>query len=269
MAKSVAAKYQEIAGIDMICVGGSTAIGNAYSKSDVDMWATYSQLPSSTERQNIVHKLIEEYGNEPQPRYATEGRGDSLRIDGIDVHIILGHNDEFLQLPKNREEVMGTPYEVGIADFFDSVVLYDSKGIWKQVETELEDYPVNIGIRIIGENLDKIITVLQDDMQKAIMTQSSFLVLEVQGPSLERFLRILFALNKRYYRRLRDISAVISGLKILPRDCELRLKAYAKEKFPSEMHIILFGLVNDTLPLIKESYPEIAIDEVSRQLERR
>ena len=268
LAKFVAEKYKQITGIDLIAVGGSTALRNAYSKSDIDMWATYSELPSVEERQKIVCKLIEEYGNEPQPKWVTRGQGDSFLIDGVDVHIVLGHNNDILQVPDNREQVMGTPHEAGISEYYDSVVLYDAKGLWRQVKAKLDDYPVSIGEKIINENLNKIITILQDDMLKAVMTQNIFLILEVQVLSLEAFLRILFALNKRYYRRLRDISAVISDFKIAPKDCELHLKAWAKEQSPSRIRAILLNLVKDTLPLIKEGYPDIAIDESVRQLER-
>lgn len=268
LAKHVAEKYKQITGIDSIAVGGSTALGSAYSQSDIDMWATYSELPSVEERQKIGCKLIEEYGDEPQPKWVTQGQVDPFRIDGVDVGVMLGHNNDLLQVPDNREQVMGTPREVGISEYYDSVVLYDPKGLWRQVKARLDDYPVSIGEKIINENLDKITTILQDDMLKAVMTQNIFLALEVQVLSLEAFLRILFALNKRYYRRLRDISAVISDFEITPKDCELRLKAWAKERFPSKIRVILLDLVKDILPLIKEGYPDIDIDESVRQLER-
>ena len=67
----VAAKYKRITGIDSIAVGGSTALGNAYSESDLDMWATYSELPDNDERQKILCQLVEEYGDSCRGRPRT------------------------------------------------------------------------------------------------------------------------------------------------------------------------------------------------------
>ena len=182
-----------------------------------------------------------------------QGQADALRMDGVDVHIMLGHNNDILQVPDQREHVMGTPHEVGISEYYDSVVLYDVKGLWKQVKAKLDDYPVSIGEKIINTSLDKLIHTLRNDMLKIVMTQNIFLVLEVKVTSLETFLRLLFALNKRYYRRLREVGAVMSNLKSFPKDCELRLSEYIKEQSPTGVQIILLNLVKDILPLIKES----------------
>jgi predicted nucleotidyltransferase len=266
IATCIAEEYKKINGIDSIAVEGSTALGTAYSESDIDMVVTYSESPNNEERQKAIRKIVNQYGNEPQPGYVIMGQADGFCINGIDVSIILGHNDYLLQYPNTRQKSMGTSNEIEIFGFQNNIVLYDPKAIWKHVKEELDNYPIDIGEKIIGENLDKIIVIL-DDIIKAIITQDEFTHLEAQYDALQAFLRILFAINKSYYRRFKDLSISISSFANIPKNCESRLREWAKEHCSVRLRLIILDFLRDIIPLI-EIYPGISADKKTHHLRR-
>lgn len=266
LARRIADSYKQIRGISSVAVGGSTAIGSAYVGSDLDMWSTYSKLPDPQETQEITRKLLEKHNNEPQPNYVMHGHVNAFRLDGIDVIIMLGDNDSLQQVPDKLDQLMGTPDEQFVAEYYYMVVLHDPKGVWKQIKARLSDYPTDIGAKIILTKLEELVRIVKDKIPKALTTGNVFFASELKVASLDEYLRLLFALNKLYYKRLIDVGVLLSQLEVMPNACKQRLITCAREDSLSKVRGMVLNLVKDTLPLIETVYPSIDLSESYRQL---
>ena len=117
LAEFVAERYRNVEHIDSVAVGGSTAIGSAYLGSDLDLWATYARPPDPGERTATILEIVQARGGEAQPTYASSGQVDALRLDGIDVIIMLGPSDSLARVADDIQESLGAPKECYAAEY--------------------------------------------------------------------------------------------------------------------------------------------------------
>ena len=85
--------------------------------------------------------------------------------------------------------------------------------------------------------------------------------------SIDEYLRLLFALNKCYYKRLIDVAALLPELGTKPKACEQRLAEWIGANSLQKVQRVIMELLKDTIPSIERIYPNVDLSWSFRRLE--
>jgi len=214
IAERIAVEYSRLPEICSLAIAGSTARGNADRFSDLEIWMTYSSMPDAGSRLEILRNL-DESGNPVLAGSIDEAvmQAESLVIEGVQVGLMPGTNDQLLEVPDRAAAQVGEPSEIGIADFHDCIVLYDPNQMYHIVKARLNDYPISAGTRVINRKLQEIDQVCQRDIPRAVESNSP---LTCRTAAIEALLRIVFVLNRDYFPRLKDAEWLLPEMPHLP-----------------------------------------------------
>ncbi|RKY63733.1 MAG: hypothetical protein DRP99_03500 [Candidatus Latescibacterota bacterium] len=260
IAKRVAQAYAKLDGVDSLAVGGSTARGNADRFSDVEIWMTYSSLPDEEARKQILNKLDE--SGHPVLMKDLEGGAklaETFRVSGVQVSILPGTNDDLLSVGIDIEKHLGEPSEKGLADFHDCVVLYDPKGLYETVKRRRENYPVDLGIKLIKRKLYEVVKICAVDIPRALRNGNWLWILDSRSTAQEALLRVVFALNRDYFPRVKDAEWLILSMTHVPKGFLKGISEYAREPDIRKARKMLINLTKDLISLVEQIWPQ-AID---------
>lgn len=268
IARIVAAHYQQAFDLGFMCVIGSVARDSADAHSDLDLIACFLQSPSAAQHRMGIERLLAEYGNPPQPQTYNQGPVEGFRIQGVDVSIFFGQPEEFAEITKNRDLLMGTDGETNIAVYHDAIPLFDPQEIWRKIRDQLAAYPVDAGVRIIRSQIEQIVYLLEGKYQKAIRSGSPLVFHELRCAMIDSLLRLLFALNRQYLRRLSDLPAVAQGLPDAPDGCVERFGALVGMGSARPFWNASMRLLSELVNIIPKKYLDLELDATTEQLLR-
>lgn len=268
IARIVAAHYRKTFDLGFMCVIGSVARGSADAHSDLDLITCFLRPPSAAQHRMGIERLLAEYGNPPQPKTFNQGPVEGFRIQDVEVSIFWGQPEEFVEIPKNRDRLMGTDGETNIAVYQDAITLFDPLEIWRKVRDQLAAYPVDAGARIIRSQIEQIVFLLEGRFQKAIRSGSPLVFHELRCAMIDSLLRLLFALNRQYLRRLSDLPAVAQSLAYAPDGCVEGFSALVGMGSASQFWNASMRLLSELANIIPKTYPDLELDATTEQLLR-
>lgn len=269
IAKRVALAYAELNEVDSLAVGGSTARGNADEFSDIEIWMTYSELPSGKDRKQVIGEL-DESRHPVLMQKLDDGMtlAESFVVSNVQVGILPGTNDMLLSVGTDIEKCLGESSEKGVADFHDCVILYDPKRIYDVVKNRLNDYPVILGTKVIQRKLRELVKICALDMPRAIKNQNWMQLLESRAIAQELLIRIAFVLNKDYFPRLKDAEWLLQSMTHLPEYFASRMNEYAREYDPVKARQLLIDIIKELLSLTNQVWSEPIGNEIIASVQR-
>jgi len=178
----------------------------------------------------------------------------------------LGPSDALVRVTDGLAESLGTPMECYAAEYHHMLALHDPDNVWGETKAILSAYPVKAGATVVQTKLEDLVRIARDGLPKASATRNLFSATALRVDALDAYLRILFALNHQYYKRLIDVSALFPRLNRKPVESGTTLNRLAEAGSCREAQEHLLTLIEGVLPLVGEVYPSADIEWSLRRL---
>ncbi|MBN1994767.1 MAG: nucleotidyltransferase domain-containing protein [Anaerolineae bacterium] len=259
LAVQISHRLRKFEGIQAIVVGGSVARNYADEYSDLEMPLFWPKLPPDTMRKAIAADLHADFLTE----YNGPAQEDNLLINNFQVdfwHNTVAEEETVIADVLTRFET-----DLGSSNFMDTVrvciPLYGEAIInrWKE---KAQHYPPELAVRNIQENLAHL-----DHGQLALHVKRHHPTL-VYGHLSElqkHIFLVLLALNREYFPTFKWMYQALAKMPIKPPDVEQRFRNAFN--CPQDESVgDMFRLINETLFLVEQHYPQIDTTAVRKRL---
>ncbi len=272
IAEQIAKRYAENSKVDAVFLGGSAARGCADGHSDIELGVFWNDDPLKEEREKVINSLdfidkqyigIHSYnaGEEiwdDDFYLGTDNQGN--RASGSLVEV--GHQrTEYIEriLKEVTEEFNSDDLKQGLlAGVIDALPYYGNEKIneWK---SQAREYPIELAKAVIRRHA-QIDHFWRWEMflkrnENLFGLYSSFNAIE------EKLLRILLALNGKYFCNLKWIYLEAETLTIKPERFIERMRDVFIIK-PEEAASMIYDLVDETYDLIETHHPDVDVDRL-------
>jgi len=197
---------------------------------DIDLFIYCTEIPTSSERQEMLTSLREEIGQVEIGKLESGhwGQGDCLSIAGVETWLL------YFTVAEARlelEEILAGKrlgrldsyyYPIGRCAMWKAMrVFYDPDGILASFKQRLAEYSQGLQMAIIDHHLAALDDV--EDLERAVQRKDVFFFHFALDLALDHFLQALFALNKEYFPSRKRSETYLRGFKVKPVACEQRL----------------------------------------------
>ncbi len=272
IAEQIAKRYAENSKVDAVFFGGSAARRCADGHSDLELGVFWNEDPTKEERSGIVHSLdfvdkqyigICSYNAEEELwsddfYLGTDNQGN--RASGSLVEVA-NHKTDFMEgvLKEVMEEYNPDDLKQNlVAGVIDALPYYGNEKIdkWK---SQAREYPIELAKAVINRHAQidhfwcwEMFLKRNENM---LSLYSSFTAIE------EKILRVLLALNGRYFCGFKWVYEEAQTFEIIPNQFIERLREVFTSK-PEEGVLLIYKLVDEIYDLIETHHPDVDVDRL-------
>jgi predicted nucleotidyltransferase len=266
LARELVPAYSEKDGVRMIGLGGSAARGTSDRWSDLDVVVYWDEIDEewieSVPLRSVGLERTDMMNMSPGTCI------ESYHLEGLKVdfgHVTLAMWEEWLGPIMNDNK--GDPELIGmVGGFLDSIPLH-GETLFREWEARLKDYSDELAEDVIKRNMGIYV--------KGYLTHQCFergdLLAFQDGmcSMLKKMISISAALNRKYYSGAepRWIDHHLEGMKFIARELTGDNVRWMLNNPGEESERMLYGIVEDTLTLIAERFPEL-VDRVEAKRHR-
>lgn len=301
LAERVGRAYMGIADVRAFVIFGSTADGVVDEDSDLDTVAYCESIPPLPAREDAMRRL----GADPEACSSqTHWEGspwDTVRLpDGGDCCILLKRTadvqakavsarDKIIRFCRRldplRERINGMPdpesdrllaeaaaggfwpSEEVLADLESCLVVADPEGVVRAWQAEIADFPAEARKVAIEHRLFFATMWVNEDMPRALCVGDETHFAVKRAWAVEHYLRLLYTLNRRYYRKPKWFARHVSGFQHAPADTVARLRRWWSGQGAAVVEGML-AFAGELIDCIREGCPEADVRRVAGWLGR-
>ena len=119
--------------------------------------------------------------------------------------------------------------------------------------------PVDLGIKLIKRKLYEVVKICAVDIPRALRNGNWLWILDSRSTAQEALLRVVFALNRDYFPRVKDAEWLILSMTHVPKGFLKGISEYAREPDIRKARKMLINLTKDLISLVEQIWPQ-AID---------
>jgi len=259
LAEAIGHRLRQFEGIQAIVVGGSVARGYADRYSDLEMPLFWDQHPPDSVRKVIASDLHADFLYE----YNGPSREDNLLIKGFQVD--LWHNTVSDEERVIDDVLTRFDTDLGSSNFMDTVrscIPMYGEAIINRWQKRAQHYPDELAVRNIEDN----IAYFEDGhLEIHSKRDNPTLVYGLISELQERVFLVLLALNREYFPSFKWMYRSLERMRIKPSNVEVRFReAFSRPQ--DEAVRDTFHMIEETLSLVKKSYPQVDTASVRRKL---
>ena len=294
LAERVGEAYMAIPEVRAFVIFGSTADGTVDEHSDLDTLAFCEQVPERAMRQQAAERL----GGKCSCQTLWDGSPwDVVRLENVEecCVILRAIADVESRAIRQREKIVRFcrrlnpfeerangvpdpdsdelllqaangvfwPSEAQLADLHSCLVVHDPDGIVARWKAELSDFPAEAREVAIEHRLFFSTRWVVEDMSRAIAVGDDTHFALKRAAAIEHFVRLLYTLNHRYFRKPKWFAQHLAGFPHQPPDALSRLSKAWSGSGP-EVVEELRVFANDLTACVREGCPEADVERVVR-----
>jgi len=253
-----------------IIAGGSLAHGGADRESDVDMLVIVKELPKVERRASWLsaitgHKVHpsslsgtedrkwdEFHGQKDDPEQWMGTGGGLLYFTEAEIARDVERVGELLVAFIGRDELERPSHiEEYLADLAHGIVLYDPNGFVADCQQQLAEYPEPARRRLVNYHWHGAEIALNEDLQRAVWRSDSLHAYDRRVEGVRHLVRMLFAMNRRYFRKAKALDRLAAGFDKCPENFWRRLLDALGEKDHMRAGAKLLALAGEMIDLIE------------------
>lgn len=259
-------KHELVAGI---LAGGSLAHGGTDRESDIDLIVIVERLPSVKTRARWLSAITGQRVD-PQQLSGTDDRkwdefdgprddpeqwmgtgGGLFYFTAQEIERDLARVDELLTGFIGRDELERPSHiEEYLADLAHGIVLHDQDGFVAECQRRLADFPESARVRLINHHWLRVEIAVHEDLQRALWRGDSVHAHDRLVEGTRHLIRMLFAMNRRYFRKAKSLHRLLPTFAASPPDTWSRLVQGLQEHDPMRGATVLMSLARDIIDLV-------------------
>lgn len=268
-AQRCAAAFRHHGQVTGIIAGGSVAHGGTDRESDVDLLVAVRQLPDVELRAEwlsaITGKLCDSaalhgtearkwdefHGPKDDPEQWMGTGGGLFYLTEEEIDHDLKRVDELLTGFIGRNELERPSHiEEYLADLAHGLVLYDADGFVAACQKRLAEYPESARARLINHHWKWAEIAINEDLQRAVWRDDFVHAYDRRVEGTRHLIRMLFAMNKRYFRKAKSLDRLLPHLPVSPPRTWERLVAGLRETDPMQGGATLMTVAGEMIRLV-------------------
>lgn len=266
-AEKLVARITERERIAAIFIGGSVSRDFADEYSDLELCFVWQDSPTDSDRRSIIEKfkgdLFTTFESWTEQTHSLE---DDMYVDGLQVDV--WHNT----IANNKKDLDAVLIDfstnlnqLNFADtLLNAISLYDPSEILAAWKRRAEDYPEGLARKWIEESIN---TFSENNTTIHLHRNDLTVLYSLIAGYQKRIANALLALNSRYFPTYKRLSLTLATLPHKPTNIAERFEqTYSLS--PSLAWQETAALMTETLHLLHEHYPSIAIEPALLELKR-
>lgn len=238
--ESLVERLARIDGIVAVVLGGSYARGRARADSDLDLGLSYREAAPFAI--STIRALARELNDTPEPAVSDfyewgpwVNGGSWLTIGGQRVDFLYKNLDQLERViadaragrcdhDYSQQAPFGFYGDTFLAELESCVPLFDPEGVLPALHRSIAQYPDPLRIRLVQDSLGAVRGDLHT-AEVAAQLADPYLTGACLTRGLDRIVRALFALNRRYRVNDKIAFAELADCPLLPRNFAARVRA--------------------------------------------
>jgi predicted nucleotidyltransferase len=273
-ARTCAAALRESELVLGVIVGGSVAHGGADRESDLDILVVVRQLPEPEVRVAWLSGIMQRDVDATKLPAIEESRLDEFVWPKDDPEqwmppgggLMYVTQAEVTEWPQRVGEVLTrvmerddpertTRIEEHLADLAHGIILHDPRSLLSRSQQRLSEYPGSARAQLINYHWHRAEIAINEDVQRSVWRRDFLHAYDRRAEGVRHLVRMLFAMNRRYYRKAKGLERLLGTFPACPPDAWARLVSGLAEPDHMRGAAMLLGLAGDIIDLIEP--PEI------------
>jgi hypothetical protein len=269
-AREYARAFQDHELVTGVIAGGSLSHGGTDRESDVDLLVIVEQLPDVETRAAWLaaitgkpceptslsgteeRKWDEFHGPKDDPEQWMGTGGGLFYFTEAEIEGDLNRVGELLTGFMGRDELERPSHiEEYLADLAHGIVLYDPGGFVAGCQERLADFPEGARRELINYHWMRTEIAINEDLQRAVWRDDLVHAYDRRVEGARHLVRMLFAMNRRYFRKAKGLDRVFSQFSACPAEAWRRLVNGLREPDPMKGAATLMALAGDAIRLIE------------------